>query len=478
MSSMGTERPFEGRFLIDKEGNDPQWPCLVFEDADTLQTYLPQHRMAGLSKDVVNLLGIQRYLATPETFQADSVAVLLGPEHRGREKIVFDPHSADCGETIQECFASCQQTPGWMDALKELGERMTEYCPTNRAPISLDGDDGEDSPLVLGPLGELDEEESSLAQTSNTDSDKDSSVGHQDDTTVEHSTTSSYDRVSGGSGSLSSTNSDYLQSSEADLAATPKQSNAMTPTATKRKKRVTLDPQTVVKPNKRTKAKGKRQKAVKSPPPSAPKRKRQPAIKSPRPSARKAKSTTKSKPLKYVDDDKIPTLKDVMQLLRKIKCKQNGRYWCLPGVNPSDPSAVEGQDYFANGELLRKHLCAFGIDGTALNVTEKATLQKWIRCAIIPSLRNETALPSEALQDPPGVKACWSLLQKIGFSYRSGKYCTPNAKESFHMDGSYGLWANLARHGLPSDCDFSKITNLERLKLELFIADCPDVDTL
>ena len=52
----------------------------------------------------------------------------------------------------------------------------------------------------------------------------------------------------------------------------------------------------------------------------------------------------------------------MLQMLRSfLKCKQNGHNENLPGVNPSDPSAVEGHDHFANGELLRKHLCAFGI---------------------------------------------------------------------------------------------------------------------
>ena len=111
-------------------------------------------------------------------------------------------------------------------------------------------------------------------------------------------------------------------------------------------------------------------------------------------------------------------------------------------------------------------------------------LDRWVRFSISPVLRKESVIPMEA-RDP--LKSIHNHLLQLGFRERGFNYYLPGSNpevkcgvslNGFALEGPDGMTANLCRYGLPESSNFKNMTDSERLRLELYLADCQEVDTL
>ena len=197
-------------------------------------------------------------------------------------------------------------------------------------------------------------------------------------------------------------------------------------------------------------------------------------------------------------------------LMRRFKFKYRGDFYCLPGVDPRSEDAIEGRDYFKLLTNLRRHLCAFGVplDGITgkkknrgksrrsrtdasddidiralLGDEDYGALNLWVRYAVVQSLRLENVVPSDIERIPDkrfmGKGGAWELLQKLGYRFSCGSYKVPHSRGDrvVSFDRAQDLCRHLARFGLTSS-EAGALSSTEQLKLELFIAECSNVDTL
>lgn len=192
-----------------------------------------------------------------------------------------------------------------------------------------------------------------------------------------------------------------------------------------------------------------------------------------------------------LDDEQIAIGKfdAVFALLRKAGYRCTGNKYCNPFVSkPTLPKYVEGRDYFSDISAFRKHLCAYGVDcaGTEKwSDDDKKQIESWVRYSIVVALRGMTEFKKCTPLDFGDVHR---MLLKLGFKYINPYYFEPGCKAKqvdglylnggWKKDGEDGLWARIARFGLSSSCDFSTLSADERMKLELYLCDCPFIDTL
>eukprot|EP00546_Thalassionema_frauenfeldii_P021876 CAMPEP_0178905452 /NCGR_PEP_ID=MMETSP0786-20121207/6283_1 /TAXON_ID=186022 /ORGANISM="Thalassionema frauenfeldii, Strain CCMP 1798" /LENGTH=1168 /DNA_ID=CAMNT_0020577061 /DNA_START=35 /DNA_END=3538 /DNA_ORIENTATION=+ len=202
----------------------------------------------------------------------------------------------------------------------------------------------------------------------------------------------------------------------------------------------------------------------------------------------KKKERRNSKRVKFAEDEySIPTGKQVMKILKKLGYSNSGINWFRPDVQSKSKDKNQcGTHWFEGLPQLRRFLCLYGVECpgyTEVDDESKTLLEKWIRYSICPSLneRDCKEIPSEA-RDPIG--SPHNLLVELGFKYTSGEYFEPGVKpknvcgisiNGFSLDGADGLIAKLCRTGLPENCN--KIDETDRLRLELYISCCQDVDT-
>ena len=184
----------------------------------------------------------------------------------------------------------------------------------------------------------------------------------------------------------------------------------------------------------------------------------------------------------------MASFREAITLLRKAGYRQLKGKFCNPDVtNPSLDQYVEGRDYFSTETAFRKNLCAYGVECTATewSKAEEDKISSWIRYSIVVGLRGKMEFVDV---DPLGQSQVHSFLLKLGYKWRSPYYIEPGkaAKVTgglflsggYLKDGDGGLWTRIARFGLPSGCDFSKLSSDERMKLELYFCDCPSLNTL
>jgi hypothetical protein len=197
-----------------------------------------------------------------------------------------------------------------------------------------------------------------------------------------------------------------------------------------------------------------------------------------------APKRAKSNSPPQLDEDEgteIPTFTKAKPLLKKAGYTFRKGVYCRPKGDPKEyPNAVEGNDYFATESAFREFICRAGVDCNGLEWTsdEKEYLTRWIRYSVIKSIKDETTLPANRLTH----KDALNLLRKnLEFHF-----CSKTLVEGYMLPGvpykeaKYGvdkfqekpdLWVYLARHGLPKNCPFEKISPSKRLALEHFIAD-------
>jgi hypothetical protein len=202
-----------------------------------------------------------------------------------------------------------------------------------------------------------------------------------------------------------------------------------------------------------------------------------------KPSTDSKRARSNSPPHLYEDEGielRIPTFTKVKPLLKKAGYTFRKGIYCRPKGDPKKyPNAVEGNDYFATESAFREFLCRKGVDcnGKEFKENDKEnTITPWIRYNVITSRKDETILPT--LKITPK-NALILLKNKLNFRYISelqSGYMLPGVakKEAKHGVNTFpempNLWVYLARHGLPDNCPFEKITPSDRLALEQFIA--------
>ncbi len=187
------------------------------------------------------------------------------------------------------------------------------------------------------------------------------------------------------------------------------------------------------------------------------------------------------------EEYRVPTTREVLPILRQLGYKTVNSKYYRPGCSSKEKKNLEeGVHYFSSTGDLRRFLCQRGVEmrenvGLADDLKEK--LEKWVRYSICPGLRNETEIPIEARQP---LRLIHKQLMELGFLSRGFIYFLPGAKpeckcnlfmNGFALEGPDGLVANLCRFGLPESSNFQNMTASERLRLDLYLADCPDVDT-
>jgi len=195
------------------------------------------------------------------------------------------------------------------------------------------------------------------------------------------------------------------------------------------------------------------------------------------------------------DGGKVPTFDDVKVLLQRAGYFFSEGVYCRPSKEKGSFADLEEGRYRFHDEMsFRKHLCQYGVTGdeTLWTEEEKSTIQLWVRRAIVVASTVRGKYPQS---DKLSFGEAWKLLEKLGFrragANRSG-FLFPDVRKEDMVEGvnmflndrndvtmgTEGLTTNLARIGLPANCDFGTVSSRERLSLELYISDCDQVQTL
>jgi hypothetical protein len=184
----------------------------------------------------------------------------------------------------------------------------------------------------------------------------------------------------------------------------------------------------------------------------------------------------------------VPSVKEVLPVLLKLKYSCFGKTWFRPGYKNKDKkNLICGEHYFESILDLRRFLCLRGVETKGfekISETSKAALKKWVRYSIVPSLRSASEIPLEAREPLSSIA---SFLKDLGFHYTGGYYYFPGEKKKdaggislngYNLDGSEGLCSILCRQGLPETCNFSRVSEVDRIRVELYLSDCKSVNTL
>jgi hypothetical protein len=172
---------------------------------------------------------------------------------------------------------------------------------------------------------------------------------------------------------------------------------------------------------------------------------------------------------------RIPTFAQVKPLLEKTGYTFREGVYCRPKGDPLKyPNAEEGNDYFATESAFRDFLCRTGIDcnGRGLTREDKKHIVTWIRCNVIKSRKDENMLPAHDLTNKDASRLLIDLNFRrnyLGFQLPGTKWREPKLGVNYFL-GNSDIWVNLARHGLPGNCRFERISRSYLLALEQFIA--------
>jgi hypothetical protein len=183
----------------------------------------------------------------------------------------------------------------------------------------------------------------------------------------------------------------------------------------------------------------------------------------------------------------LPTFSDVKPLLQKLGYTfLPGRY-CLPSTNANAEPPLS----FATESDFRNHLCQTHVQWEGFEFPKsqvehvQGILLRYVRYSILSHVRRADGptRPSFPQLNMP-VRNFTKWILSLGFKYLTttvygGYYALPGVtRRQFQKDGPHanvflekpGLWNYLARQGLPQNCNFDKLTDLQRLSLEQCIA--------
>jgi hypothetical protein len=198
----------------------------------------------------------------------------------------------------------------------------------------------------------------------------------------------------------------------------------------------------------------------------------------------KIKSVTSSE--EPGSDYLVPTFAEVRPLLLKGGCVFRRNLYCRPGMDPSkNKKAKICCDYFESEKEFRDDLCAYGVDcdTTKWSEDEKALVEKWVRYAIVRSEELKDLMPESS---PMSSGQAFKLLSSVGFNFNKVlMYNTLPGVDRVSIAPGMNAFATekellnfLARFGLPCNCEWNKIGVEDRLRLELFLTEPGELETL
>jgi hypothetical protein len=184
-------------------------------------------------------------------------------------------------------------------------------------------------------------------------------------------------------------------------------------------------------------------------------------------------------------DHVIPSFQDVRKSLEKGGYIFRDGIYCRPGMDPEKNKMAQlAEDWFQGEQTFREHLCAYGVDGDRNTWTDEdeVLIKNWVRYTVVKSINGEGVIPD--FDELSGGKA-GSLLRKIGMTHGTlkngdngiflpgvtksegvlGVNCFPTRL----FEGQPGIWAYLARFGLPDNCRFTEVSEKDVLNLELYV---------
>lgn len=171
------------------------------------------------------------------------------------------------------------------------------------------------------------------------------------------------------------------------------------------------------------------------------------------------------------------TFDDIKSALEKAGFKFTERCFALPNKHPADcKDAKLGEDYFENENDFRKYLCAFGMDDCKRwDFEMRDAICMWVRYHIVDY---DDKLPEI---EPSKLRNVWKSLTQIGFQYRDtelgARYCLPG-DSGIEFDSEAACLEHISRYGFPDNCDYSAMTDVEKIRLQMVIAEAEHADTL
>ena len=181
-------------------------------------------------------------------------------------------------------------------------------------------------------------------------------------------------------------------------------------------------------------------------------------------------------------DERIPVFDDVSGTLKRFGYSFSKGKYCLPGCDNN--SGTGGS--FDTEVAFRRHLCECGveIDPSELPEDERSNLVLWVRYAIVTAPEFEGMIPD---LEPLEYQSVSRLLKALGITSSTMYVAILPSDQSMpiaghtafmSLDGPDGLYVYLARHGLPTTCNFDEVSPLDRLRLEMYLAEGKMIDKL
>jgi hypothetical protein len=202
-----------------------------------------------------------------------------------------------------------------------------------------------------------------------------------------------------------------------------------------------------------------------------------PLVKNSMKSSTKASRESTPEEEEVIWDDPI-TFSDLKKDFEQAGFRFTGKVYALPNKHPSVcKDAKLGRDYFATVADFRKHLCAFGMDDCKdWDAETRENIHDWVRYHIVD---RKGKLPR---LKPAKTYYIWKTLIQIGFVYRDKpclgpRYCFPG-EGGLEFDSEAACVEHISRYGFPDNCDFSSVTDIERTRIQMMVAEAVRVNTL
>jgi hypothetical protein len=175
-------------------------------------------------------------------------------------------------------------------------------------------------------------------------------------------------------------------------------------------------------------------------------------------------------------DDPI-TFSDLKKDFERAGFSFTGKVYALPNKHPSVCNDAKlGRDYFTTVADFRKHLCAYGMDDCKdWDAETREKIHDWVRYHIVD---RKGRLPRLR---PAKTYNIWKTLTQIGFVYHDKslgpRYCFPG-EGGLEFDSEAACVEHISRYGFPDNCDFSSVTDIERTRIQMMVAEAVRVNTL
>ena len=177
------------------------------------------------------------------------------------------------------------------------------------------------------------------------------------------------------------------------------------------------------------------------------------------------------------------TFNDFKPALEQAGFKFTKGCFALPNKHPSVyKEAKLGRDYFESEYEFRKHLCAFGMDDCkAWDSETRELLNIWVRYHIVDYTDRLPNIDSSKKHNMWKIRNIWKTLTRIGFVYRNNhlgaRYCFPG-DGGIEFNSEATCLEYIARYGFPDSCAFTSMTDVDRVRLQMVVAESDRAKTL